>query len=67
MYHHAIYEPNPLKGLQIYGINLQHENSQSVTLAFRLGVGEVNFRPVSSYKPYITESIQGFGNNKVLK
>ena len=37
VYHHAIYETNPLKGLQIYGINLQRENSESVTLAFRPG------------------------------
>ena len=51
----------------IYVVNVQHENSKSMALAFRPCVGEGNFRPVSSNIPYITDSIQWFGNNKVLK
>ena len=56
IYHHAIYEANPLKGLQIRDINLQHENSKSVTLAFRPGVREF-WDPYLATDHNITESI----------
>ena len=41
-----------IKGFENNAVNLQHENCKSVTLAFRSGVREGNFRPISSNIPY---------------
>ena len=36
IYHQAIYEPDPLKDLGNNEVNLQHEKSKSLAIAFRL-------------------------------